>query len=113
MAFAASYKISIILGEGTMGYQNGKELLPNNLLTAIQEYIDGDYLYIPRKESNKRPWGTNNQSKEYTLRRNREIFQQYLSGITVVQLADKHYLSIKTIYGIIAKMRHHDEPMII
>lgn len=88
-----------------MGYLNGKVLLPNNLLAEIQEYIDGEYLYIPRKECNKRAWGSNSQSKQYTFSRNQEIFKKYLSGISAVQLADKYYLSIKTIYGIIAKMR--------
>lgn len=88
-----------------MSYQNGKVLLPNNLLAEIQEYIDGEYLYIPRKECNKRAWGSNNQSKQYTLSRNKEIFKKYQSGIPAIQLADKYYLSVKTIYGIITKMK--------
>ncbi len=39
-----------------MCYQNGKKILPPPLLSAIQEYIDGEYIYIPRKTNNKRPW---------------------------------------------------------
>lgn len=31
-----------------MCYQNGKKILPPPLLSAIQEYIDGEYIYIPR-----------------------------------------------------------------
>lgn len=88
-----------------MRYQNGKALLPNNLLTAIQEYIDGEYIYIPRKECNKRSWGSVKQSKQFTLNRNQEIFKRYIFGISAVQLADEYYLSEKTIYGIIARMR--------
>ena len=38
-----------------MCYQNGKKILPPPLLSAIQEYIDGEYIYIPRKTNNKRP----------------------------------------------------------
>lgn len=30
-----------------MCYQNGKKILPPPLLSAIQEYIDGEYIYIP------------------------------------------------------------------
>lgn len=88
-----------------MSYQNGKALLPISLLAAIQEYIDGEYIYIPRKECNRRSWGSNKQSKQLTLNRNEEIFKRYVSGITAVQLADEYYLSAKTIYGIIARIR--------
>ncbi len=88
-----------------MGYQNGKTLLPDKLLAAIQEYIDGEYIYIPRKECNKLRWGERSQSKQITLTRNQEIFRKYSSGASVKQLADEYYLSVKTIYGIVAKMK--------
>lgn len=88
-----------------MGYLNGKLLLPGNLLDAIQEYVDGEYIYIPRKECNKRAWGTTSKSKEFTFERNQEIFEKYLSGISVKALAEEYFLSVKTIYGIVAKMK--------
>ena len=31
-----------------MRYQNAAELLPAELLEALQGYLDGGYLYIPR-----------------------------------------------------------------
>lgn len=40
-----------------MSYKNANGVLPRHLLHAIQQYIDGEYLYIPRKESEKLPWG--------------------------------------------------------
>lgn len=46
-----------------MCYQNGKKILPPPLLSAIQEYIDGEYIYIPRKTNNKRPWGSTKGTK--------------------------------------------------
>ncbi len=88
-----------------MGYQNGKEILPDELLAAVQEYIDGEYIYIPRKEMNRRPWGAKSQSKRMTLERNREIFRKYSSGISAERLADQYFLSVKTIYGIVAKLK--------
>lgn len=88
-----------------MGYHNGKLLLPQNLLAEIQEYVDGEYIYIPRKPCNKKSWGTTKQSKQYTLERNRDIFNRYLSGISVNQLAQEYFLSVKTVYSIIAKMK--------
>ena len=53
-----------------MCYQNGKKILPPPLLSAIQEYIDGEYIYIPRKTNNKRPWGSTKGTKQQTAERN-------------------------------------------
>ena len=50
-----------------MRYQNAAELLPAELLEALQGYLDGGYLYIPRRRSTagrgesapggrRRPW---------------------------------------------------------
>ena len=57
-----------------MCYQNGKKILPPPLLSAIQEYIDCEYIYIPRKTNNKRPWGSTKGTKQQTAERNQEIF---------------------------------------
>ena len=40
-----------------MGYKNAICILPDDLIMAIQQHIDGEYLYIPRKEENKKGWG--------------------------------------------------------
>ena len=41
-----------------MRYQNAAELLPAELLEALQGYLDGGYLYIPRRApgGRRRPW---------------------------------------------------------
>lgn len=88
-----------------MGYRNGKVLLPGALLAAVQEYIDGGYIYIPRKEGHRRAWGTTSQSRQCTIQRNSEIVEKYLSGVSVEALAVEYFLSVKTIYGIVAKMK--------
>ena len=36
-----------------MGYKNAVSVFPADLLEAIQQYIDGEYIYIPRKAENK------------------------------------------------------------
>lgn len=37
-----------------MSYNNAELLLPRQLLRAIQEYVDGECLYVPRKAEKKR-----------------------------------------------------------
>lgn len=88
-----------------MSYYNGKDILPEDLIAAIQKYFDGGYLYIPRKKSNKKSWGEVRGSKQELTKRNKEIYQKYLSGFAVKELADEYFLSDKTIYSIIAEMK--------
>jgi len=88
-----------------MGYKNAISVLPNDLLEAIQEHIDGEYIYIPRKAENKKRWGEVKNSRQYIRERNAIIFSQYQDGISVEDIASHNYLSSKTIYKILADMR--------
>lgn len=89
-----------------MAYKNVKKILPSHLLEAIQEYIDGEYIYIPRKSDNKKLWGEDTNIKNLILERNIEIFNKYLNGISVKELSNEYYLSPKTIYGILSKTKN-------
>ena len=40
-----------------MKYKKAQEILPNHIIDILQEYVDGEWLYIPRKNSTKIPWG--------------------------------------------------------
>lgn len=88
-----------------MSYYNGKDILPEELLVCIQKYIDGEYLYIPRKEDNRKSWGEINNTKNKNADRNKEIYRKYLSGISVKDLSKQYFLSDKTIYSIIAELK--------
>ena len=39
-----------------MGYKKAAQVLPEELLVKIQEYIDGEFLYIPRVSEKKKGW---------------------------------------------------------
>ena len=45
-----------------MSYVNANEVLPDNLVQEIQKYLDGQLLYIPRKQSNTFSWGDQRQN---------------------------------------------------
>lgn len=85
-----------------MGYKNAVSVFPADLLKAIQQYIDGEYIYIPRKAENKKRWGEVKNSRQYIQERNEIIFSQYQDGIPVEDIASCNYLSPKTIYKILA-----------
>ena len=42
-----------------MKYEKAQNILPQYIVNLIQEYIDGGYLYIPRKNENKKILGRN------------------------------------------------------
>lgn len=90
-----------------MGYKNAICVLPDKLITAIQKYIDGEYLYIPRRAENKKRWGELKNTRHSLSKRNKAIFEGYKSGISVEQLATEYFLSPKTVYKILSDMRNN------
>ncbi len=84
-----------------MSYKKANEVLPHNVLRAVQQYIDGEYMYVPRKAENKLPWGANTDTRKNIKARNREILDKRLAGHSVCDLAEQYFLSEKTIYKII------------
>ena len=60
-----------------MRYMKAADVLPPDLLAQVQAYIDGEYLYIPRRETSRKPWGAANGRKAETLARNQEIYRRY------------------------------------
>ena len=84
-----------------MSYKKANKVLPNELVAIIQQYIDGEYIYIPRKETTRKKWGTDTSTRKDLLERNNRIYEDYLSGILIPDLVEKYYLSSKSIQRII------------
>lgn len=84
-----------------MSYQNAFEVLPKELIDVIQDYIQGQYLYIPRKETEKKNWGENTGIKKELKTRNASIFSDSQLGLKVKELAEKYFLSEKSIQRIL------------
>ena len=84
-----------------MSYVNAEEVLPKILVEEIQRYVDGQLLYIPRKNEKSLSWGEKNGTKEKLAERNQMIVNRYYSGQTITELSKVYYLSEKRIQGII------------
>lgn len=84
-----------------MGYYKATDILPPEILEIIQDYIDGEYIYIPRKPENRKSWGQKTETKSIFSERNLQIYRDYLKGMSLTQLADKYYLVEKSIQRII------------
>lgn len=88
-----------------MSYIKANNILPDELVELIQEYIDGEYIYIPKKESNKKSWGSNTSTKQELECRNDNIYSDYVNGSKMDDLTTKYFLSIKSIQRIIYEKR--------
>lgn len=84
-----------------MRYEKAQDILPEEILQIVQEYIDGEYLYIPRKEENKKTWGENSGVLRELDIRNKEIFYKYNQGVSVSELSSLFYLSEASIRRIV------------
>lgn len=86
-----------------MSYIRAEEILPFEVIELIQQYVDGESIYIPRKPSNRQAWGTGTQIKKELSARDEQIYQDYLAGSRTAELAIKYYLSEKSIQRILKK----------
>ncbi|QDQ02399.1 hypothetical protein FOH38_19035 [Lysinibacillus fusiformis] len=91
-----------------MSYKKAKNLLPVELVELIQKYVDGEYIYIPRREDNKKSWGSNTTTRRELDVRNTNIYHDYLSGMDLVTLGEKYYLSLKSIQRIVLKEKRKE-----
>lgn len=87
-----------------MGYIRAEEILPVEVIELIQQYVDGENIYIPRKAAHRQAWGEGTQIRQELLLRNRQIYKDYLAGSRTSELACKYFLSEKSIQRILRKM---------
>ncbi|CEN92474.1 homeodomain-like protein [[Clostridium] sordellii] len=89
-----------------MKYEKAQNILPQYIVNLIQEYIDGGYLYIPRKNENKKSWGEISGTKSNLRKRNKKIFIDYEKGMKIKDIAKKYYLSESSIRKIISQEKN-------
>ncbi|WP_027624468.1 CD3324 family protein [Clostridium lundense] len=90
-----------------MKYEKAQNILPDGIIEMIQNYIDGGYIYIPKKNENKRSWGENTETKRYLKVRDKEIFNKYSSGASVKVLAEEYFLTEGSIRRIIRNQKSY------
>ena len=86
-----------------MNYKNANHILPDRLVQEIQQYVQGEYIYIPIKDKviNTAP----TEYEQELLKRNEHIYTKSLEGISNSNLADRYHLSTSSIRRIIIEQR--------
>jgi len=88
-----------------MCYIKARDILPEEVIELIQQYIEGETIYIPKKKENKKSWGETTKIREEIKIRNSDIYKQYRDGCCKDFLAEKYFLSKKSIERIILQER--------
>ena len=88
-----------------MSYIRADDVLPQEIIRLIQQYIDGENIYIPKRGNNRVRWGEKSGVRKELYYRNALIYQEYLSGIKVSVLAKRYFLSDKSIQRIIRNIK--------
>ena len=82
----------------------GRGTLPA-LIEVIQQYVDGENIYIPRKLEHRKGWGERTQARQELDARNSAICSEHREGESVPRLSQKYYLTEKSIQRIIRQYR--------
>lgn len=88
-----------------MGYMKAEEILPMEIIELIQQYVDGETIYIPRRAENRQEWGHNTHIKQELSVRNEQIYEAYQNGMKMPELAVRFFLSEKSIQRIVREMK--------
>lgn len=92
-----------------MQYKKATHILPKDLLEQVQSYVDGEYLYIPRVTEKKKEWGSSTATRKELERRNQAIYRDYLAGVRIKAIAERYFLSSKSIQRIVRQMKQQDQ----
>ncbi|SDK54932.1 MULTISPECIES: CD3324 family protein [Paenibacillus] len=84
-----------------MKYTNAKKILPEKLIIMIQEYVQGETIYIPKQEKEYNHWGSLSGGRQWLDHRNATIRQAFKSNSSIEQLAKDYFLSVETIKKIV------------
>lgn len=85
-----------------MNYIRAVDVLPQELIEQLQQYVDGAMLYIPKKEDEKGRGGQT-AAKAALAKRNARIYTEFIEGSSAQSLAEKYFLAKKSIERIIRR----------
>lgn len=85
-------------------YKNAGDILPHALLCALQEYCEGELIYVPVR-GERRAWGEKSGARVALAARNKEIRTRYAQGDSIERLAERYHLSVHTIRKIVKGTR--------
>ena len=84
-----------------MKYVKAQTVFPEALLAEMQNYIQGELVYIPKPPGNYKKWGSKTGARNALAHRNANMVQAFKAGTTIAQLADVYCLAEDTVRKIV------------
>lgn len=84
-----------------MGYVRAEDILPKEILELVQQYADGQTIYIPRRSEGHKSWGAGTETKKILMLRNSKMYEEYKTGTTIRELSERYFLMEKSVQRII------------
>ncbi|MBW9158928.1 DNA-binding response regulator [Clostridium tagluense] len=78
-------------------------MFPPELLREIQNYVQGERIYIPQLDNVRVTWGVKSGSRQKITFRNGEIHKKYKEGLNIEELSEIFCLSSESIRKIVYK----------
>ena len=88
-----------------MKYVNAKDVLPKELIEQLQDYVQGYYVYIPKKEDTIKSPDKKTDYRIELEKRNAHIYLKHLQNWSHGQIAKLYHLSLPSIRRIIFEQR--------
>lgn len=87
--------------EKNLVYKNARGILPESLIAEIQNYVDGETIYIPAKKERRTQWGHRNGTRKRYEKRNAEIRSLFERNVPVSEISDRYFLASDTVRKIV------------
>ncbi|SRR5690554_2066790 len=88
-----------------VNYKNGRDILPTELLTELQNYVQGALIYVPKKVTNRAGWGELNGARKNIRERNHKIATLYKNGWSIPRLIRHFHLSEDSVKKIVSRTK--------
>ena len=88
-----------------MGYVRAEDILPKEILELVQQYADGQTIYVPRKSECHKSWGAGTETKNSLMLRNSKMYEEYKKGTTIRELSERYFLTEKSVQRIIRNLK--------
>lgn len=84
-----------------MKYLNAQAILPDALVKELQNYVQGEYIYVPIEQEKQKRWGEVSGYRQELEKRNQQMREEYQSGISLECLSEKYCLSLYAVRKIV------------
>ena len=88
-----------------MKYVNAKDVLPKEIIKQLQDYVEGCYVSIPKKEDAIKSTDKKTEYRIELEKRNEHIYLKHLQNWSHGQIAKLYHLSLPSIRRIIFEQR--------